>query len=104
LLPPITDDAGSWAAIVGILLPFAAAFIQKIDWGDPQRTSMVNAAIFAACVVVASLVYAAIKYDLTWAHWESSLLAVLVWGIATFHTYWRPAGFIEAARTAGPVK
>lgn len=99
-MPPVTDDLGQWAAIVGIVLPFLVALLQKASWGDPQRTKMINSGIFAAAVVVASIIYAAIKYsgDFSWARWEEVLLAMLVWGIATYHTFWNRSGYIEAAR------
>ena len=84
--PDITDDLGSWAALVGILLPAVVAVLQRAHW-----PSWVNALIFGVAVVIASIVYGFIKYgdNLSWAHWEGTLLAILLWGIATWHAYWK---------------
>ena len=103
--PNLTDDLGSWAALVGILLPLAAAYIQKLSWGDEVKTNMVNGAIFAAAVVATSFVYALIKFDpWSWDHWQGTLLAIIVWGIATYKTFWKPSGHVDALRAKGPVK
>lgn len=85
--PDITDDLGSWAALVGIALPALVAVIQREHFPD-----WVNALIFGAAVVVASAVYGFIRFgsDFTWAHWQGTLLAIVVWGIATYKLYWRP--------------
>lgn len=85
--PDINDDLGSWAALVGIALPALTAVLQKVTW-----PSWVNAVVFAVAVVVASVVYGFIRFggDLSWAHWEGSLLAIVVWGVGTYHTFWNP--------------
>lgn len=83
--PDLTDDLGSWAALVGIGLPALTAILQRDHW-----PGWVNATIFGVAVVAASVVYGAVKYghDFTWAHWEGSLLAIVVWGIFTYRLYW----------------
>lgn len=85
--PDLTDDLGSWAALVGIGLPALVALIQRDHFPD-----WVNAVIFGVAVVVASVVYGWIKFgsDFTWAHWQGTLLAIVVWGIATYKLYWNP--------------
>lgn len=85
--PSLTDDLGSWAALVGIALPAMIAILQRDHWPD-----WVNAVIFGVACVVASVVYGFIRFgsDFTWAHWEATLLAVVVWGIATYKSFWRP--------------
>jgi hypothetical protein len=84
----VTDDLGSYASLVGIVLPALVALLQRDGWG-----SAVNGAIFGFACVVASVVYGWIKFggDFSWAHWESTLLAVVVWGLATYHLFWKPS-------------
>jgi hypothetical protein len=103
-VPDITDDLGSWAAIIGILLPALVAILQKATW-----PSYINSLVFGAAVVVASVVYALIRFDdFTWAHWQGTFLAVLTWGIATYKTFWHPANrtdtVVSKLRAAGPIK
>ena len=85
--PDITDDLGSWAALVGIALPALVAVIQRDHW-----PSWVNAVIFGVATVVASAVYGFVRFghDFTWAHWQGTLLAIVVWGIGTYKLYWNP--------------
>jgi hypothetical protein len=85
--PTLTDDLGSWAALVGIVLPPLAALLQRDHWPD-----WVNSVIFAAAVIVASVVYGIVRFgdSFTWTAWEGTLLAVVVWGIFTYKTFWRP--------------
>lgn len=85
--PDITDSLGSWAALVGIALPPLAALVQRDHFPD-----WVNALIFAAAVVIASIVYGLIRFgdDWTWARWEGNLLAIVVWGIGMYKLYWNP--------------
>jgi len=101
--PDITDDLGSWAALVGILLPAVVALLQKVSWPD-----WVNALVFGFAVVVASVVYGYIRYgsDLSWAHWEGTLLAIVLWGLATYHAYWKrgPESIATKLRQTGPIK
>ena len=101
--PDITDDLGSWAALVGIFLPAIVALLQKVHW-----PAWVNALIFGVAVVVASIVYGYIRYgnDLSWAHWEGTLLAIVLWGLGTYHAYWSrgPASVATKLRQAGPIK
>jgi len=91
----ITGDLASWAALVGIGLPAVVALLQRDHFGSTW-----NAVLFGIAVVVASVVYAYIKYsnDFTWAHWEASLLTIVVWGIATYKLYWKPSGITSKAR------
>lgn len=91
----ITDDLGSWAALVGIGLPALVALLQREKFGDT-----INGIIFGVACVVASLVYGWIKFgdNLTWAHWEGTLLAIVVWGIATFKLYWKPSAMVAKLR------
>lgn len=91
----ITDSLSSWAAIIGILLPALVALLQRVHF-SPQW----NAIIFGAAVVVASVVYGWLKFgdDFTWKIWEEVLLAILTWGIATYHTYWKPSGQVDSLR------
>lgn len=93
--PDITDDLGSWAALVGIGLPALVALLQRDGFG-----STVNAIIFGVATVLASVVYGFIKYgsDLSWAHWQGTLLAIVVWGIATYRLYWKPSQITEKLR------
>jgi uncharacterized membrane protein len=88
-VPPITDDLGSWAALLGILLPVVVALLQKENWSPT-----LNAALFGVACVIASAIYGWIKFgsNFTWAHWEATLLAIIVWGLATYHTYWKQGG------------
>lgn len=90
-----TDDLGSWAALVGILLPALVALLQREHWGDT-----VNAIIFGAACVIASVIFGWIKYgdNFTWAHWEGSLLAIVAWGIGTYKLYWKPSLIAAKAR------
>lgn len=83
----ISNDLASWASLVGILLPALVALLQREHWG-----STVNALIFGAACVIASVVYGWIKYgsNFTWAHWEATLLTIVVWGIGTYKLYWAP--------------
>lgn len=91
----ITDDLGSWAALVGIGLPALVALIQQAHW-----SKTVNALVFGAACAVASVVYGWIKFgsDFSWAHWQGTLLAVVVWGIATYHLYWKPSDVVAKLR------
>ncbi len=84
----ITEDLASWASLVGIGLPALVALLQRTHW-----SSTTNALVYGAGVVVASVVYGWIKFghDFTWARWEGSLLAIVVWGTATYHAYWAKA-------------
>lgn len=85
--PDLTDDLGSWAALVGIALPPLVALLQRTHFPD-----WVNAVIFGVAVVIASVVYGFIRFgdDFSWAHWQGTLLAIVVWGIATYKLYWAP--------------
>lgn len=87
-MAPLTEDLGSWAALVGILLPALVALLQRDHWGPT-----VNGIIFGVACAVASVIYGLIKFgsDLTWARWQEVLLAVITWGIATYHLYWKPS-------------
>jgi len=91
----ITDDLGSWAALVGIGLPALVALLQRTHW-----SSTTNALVYGAGVVVASVVYGFIKFggDFTWAHWQGTLLAIVVWGTATYHLYWKPSQVTDKLR------
>lgn len=95
----ITTDLASWAAILGIVLPMLVALLQRDHW-----SSTVNGVIFGVACVVASVVYAYAKYggNFTWVHWESALLPVIVWGVALYHTYYKPAGITSALRAIPP--
>jgi O-antigen/teichoic acid export membrane protein len=87
--PDLTDDLGSWAALVGIGLPAVVAVLQRAHWPD-----WANALVFGSAVVVASAVYGFVRFGhgFTWAHWQGSLLAIVVWGIGTYHLYWKRGG------------
>lgn len=100
-VPSLTDDLGSWAALVGIGLPALVALLQREHWGG-----VVNSVIFGAACVAASVVYGVIKFGshFTWAHWEGTLLAIVVWGLATYKLYWRPSGQVAALRGVPPAK
>lgn len=91
----ITSDLGSWAALVGLGLPAVVALLQRTHW-----SSTVNAIIFGVACVAASVVYGWIRFgsNFTWAHWQGSLLAIVVWGMATYHLYWKPSGIAEKLR------
>ena len=91
----ITDDLGSWAALVGIALPALVALLQRTHW-----TSVTNALVFAAAVVIASVVYGFVRFggDFSWAHWQGTLLAIVVWGIATYRLYWKPSQIADKLR------
>ena len=95
----ITSDLGSWAAIVGILLPLLVALLQRDHWG-----STVNGIIFGVACAVAAVVYGWIRYrdNFSWKIWEEALLAIIVWGLATYHLYWKPSGQVAAARAIPP--
>jgi hypothetical protein len=84
----LTEDLASWAALVGIGLPALVALLQRDHWG-----STVNAIIFGVSVVAASVVYGWIKFgdNFSWVHWESTLLAIVVWGLGTYKLYWKPS-------------
>jgi len=101
MTPPITDDLGNWAALVGILLPALVALLQRAKWG-----SLINGIIFGAACVIASVIYGWIKYgsNFTWAHWEAALLAIVIWGLGTFHLYWKPSGQVDALRAVPQTK
>lgn len=103
--PDLTDDLGSWAAIVGILLPGIVALLQKATW-----PSYINAIIFAVACAVAALVYGYIRFgsDFSWTHWQGALLAIITWGVGTYHTFWKGSSGGESLatklRATGPIK
>lgn len=84
-LPPLTDDLGSWAALVGIVLPALVALLQRATW-----PTWVRQLTFAVACAVAAAVYGWIRFgsDMDWHHWQGALLAIVTWGIATYHGLW----------------
>lgn len=91
----------TWAALVGLLLPTVAAFLQNTGW-----SSMVNAFVFAAVCVAAAAITEVVRLDGSWdwENWVGTLLTISAWAVASYHAYWNRSPIVEKLRAAPPFR
>lgn len=98
MLDPLSNDLTLWSALVGMGLPWVAAFIQS-----DNLSSKVNSVIFAVAGAIAALVTELVRNgtDFTAQGYFHSFIVVTLAAIALYKLYWKPSGHIDAARKFG---
>lgn len=80
-----------WSLIVGFFLPPVLAIVEQTRWSNPLRAIVA----FAACAI-AGAGTAYFQGDLTGRRFVEAGLVVLVTGLATYQSFWKPSGIAAA--------
>lgn len=92
---PLNNDLTLWSTLVGMALPWLAAFVQSDGF-----SSRVNAIIFAAAAGIAALVTELVRNgtDFSAQGYFHTFIVVTLAAIALYKLYWKPSGHIDSAR------
>jgi hypothetical protein len=84
-----------WAAIVGFIMPPIMSIIQQPSWSQSVRSII----MFIVSIIV-GFGTAWFKGDLNGVDITTSILIVMVTGIATYQGFWKPNGVSPAIERA----